>query len=108
MRLPAIALFKFFNASYKLTESGTIATEMRSVLTRNHLMDGTLASETGGTMATETTLSSLARYHRNGWHNGDRVIQSADTSDSGTHKGSLIFENGFAAINLGINITIYQ
>src|SRR5690606_10837564 len=69
MRLPAIALFKFFNASYKLTESGTIATEMRSVLDRNHPVSGTVATETGGTMATETPLNSLAQHHRNDWHN---------------------------------------
>ena len=69
MRLPAIALFKFFNASYKLTESGTIATEMRSVLDRNHPVTGTVATETGGTMATETPLNSLAQHHRNDWHN---------------------------------------
>src|SRR5690606_27200325 len=69
MRLPAIALFKFFNASYKLTESGTIATEMRSVLDRNHPVTGTVATETGGTMATETHLNSLAQHHRNDWHN---------------------------------------
>src|SRR5690606_20350666 len=68
MRLPAIALFKFFNASYKLTESGTIATEMRSVLDRNHPVTGTVATETGGTMATETPPNSLAQHHRNDWH----------------------------------------
>jgi hypothetical protein len=61
MRLPAIALFKFFNASYKLTESGTIATEISSVLARNHPVIGTVATETGGTMATETSSTH--------WHN---------------------------------------
>ena len=74
MRLPAIAFNSFLTRFIKHTESGTTATEMlaapkpifpekwhsgdRNMWRNGHRNDS----------------NSLALYHRNDWHNGDRII----------------------------------